>query len=91
MRSPQLVIKRPLLTEKGTRLTARIAKALAGLGGGKVLVVDADNEALARGTKNLKRTKWLAPEGLNVYDVLNYDTLVITAPSAKQVEEALRA
>jgi large subunit ribosomal protein L4 len=56
-----------------------------------VLVVDAGNELLARGTKNLPSAKWIAPEGLNVYDVLKYDTLIITAPSAKQVEDALRS
>jgi ribosomal protein L4 len=78
--------------EGGQRLTKRIHDALAGLGTGKkVLVVDAGNELLARGTKNLPSAKWIAPEGLNVYDVLKYDTLIITAPSAKQVEDALRS
>ena len=73
------------------KLTKQVAAALAALGASKALVVDsADNALLARGTKNLAKAKWLAPEGLNVYDVLKYDTLVITAPSAKKVEEALR-
>ena len=66
--------------------------ALEALGtGDKVLIVDAkDNELLGRGTRNLAAHKWLAPEGLNVYDVLNHDTLLITAASAKAVEQALR-
>jgi large subunit ribosomal protein L4 len=76
---------------KAGRLTRKVADALAKLGAGKALIVDsADNALLARGTRNLGKAKWLAPEGLNVYDVLKYDTLVITAPSAKKVEEALR-
>lgn len=76
---------------KGGRITKKVATALAKLGGNKVLVIDsAENELLARGTKNLTKAKWIAPEGLNVYDVLNHDTLIITTSSAKKVEEALR-
>jgi large subunit ribosomal protein L4 len=75
--------------------TRSVTAALAALGvaqpASKVLIVDAgDNEDLVRGSRNLPRSKWLAPEGLNVYDVLNYETLVITSASARQVEEALR-
>jgi large subunit ribosomal protein L4 len=75
----------------GPQLTKRVKAALAAFGGSKVLLVDAsDNQLLARGVRNLPKAKWLAPEGLNVYDVLKYDTLVITAPSAKAVEQALK-
>jgi large subunit ribosomal protein L4 len=75
--------------------TRNVAKALEALGisqpASKVLIVDdRENEALVRGAKNLRSSKWLAPEGLNVYDVLNHATLVITSTMAKQVEEALR-
>jgi large subunit ribosomal protein L4 len=72
------------------KLTKQVATALAALGATNALVVDGDNAQLARGARNLAKAKWLAPEGLNVYDVLKYDTLIITAPSAKKVEEALR-
>src|SRR5688572_28814632 len=72
--------------------TKSVVAALEALGtGDKVLIVDAkDNELLGRGTRNLTAHKWLAPEGLNVYDVLHHDTLLITAASAKAVEQALR-
>jgi large subunit ribosomal protein L4 len=71
--------------------TKLVAEALGKLGVVKALIVDAkDNANLVRGAKNLPRAKWLAPEGLNVYDVLDYDTLVITSDSAKQVEAALK-
>ena len=57
----------------------------------KVLIVDAgDNENLIRGTKNLKSAKWLAPEGLNVYDVLNHETLLLTRGALAAVEGALK-
>ena len=87
----QKVIILDAFTVAAPKLTKQVASALAALGAaGKALVVDGGNELLARGTKNLAKAKWLAPEGLNVYDVLKYDTLIITAPSAKQVEEALK-
>jgi large subunit ribosomal protein L4 len=74
--------------------TKAVAGALAALGvaqpTSKVLIVDAKgNEALVRGARNLASSQWLAPEGLNVYDILRHDTLVITQASAKQVEAAL--
>jgi large subunit ribosomal protein L4 len=72
-------------------LTKQVAAALAKLGAGKALIVDArENEWLARGAKNLPKAKWIAPEGLNVYDVLNHETLIITRESAKRVEDALK-
>jgi large subunit ribosomal protein L4 len=86
----QKVIILDAFTVAAPKLTKQVASALAALGAGKALVVDGGNELLARGAKNLPKAKWLAPEGLNVYDVLKYDTLIITAPSAKQVEEALK-
>lgn len=75
--------------------TRNVTGALSALGApqpeAKVLIVDSsDNALLVRGARNLPRSKWLAPEGLNVYDVLNHQTLVITSATAKAVEEALR-
>jgi large subunit ribosomal protein L4 len=76
------------LAEPKTKL---VAQALKKLGAEKALIVDGKgNEKLVRGTRNLPRAKWLAPEGLNVYDILDHDTLVITRDSAKQVEQALK-
>jgi large subunit ribosomal protein L4 len=75
--------------------TKQVAKALAALGitqpASKVLIVDLkDNELLVRGTRNLASSKWLAPEGINVYDILRHETVVITQASVKQVEAALK-
>ena len=52
-----------------------MAEVLKKLGAKKPLIVDAKNETLAKSTRNLVRTKYLATEGLNVYDVLDYETL----------------
>ena len=66
------------------------AKVLAKLGVKKALVVDAGaNEALAKSVRNLDGHDFLAVEGLNVYDILKHDTLVLTAATAKKLEEAL--
>jgi large subunit ribosomal protein L4 len=72
--------------------TKSVAAALAALGAGdKALIVDAKtNEMLVRGARNLARSQWLAPEGLNVYDILRHDVLVLTQAAAQQVTEALK-
>jgi large subunit ribosomal protein L4 len=73
--------------------TKSVAAALAALGAGaKALIVDAkSNELLVRGAKNLARSQWLAPEGLNVYDILRHDVLVLTQAAAQQVVDTLKA
>jgi large subunit ribosomal protein L4 len=73
--------------------TKSLAKTLATLSGkgGKALIVDgADNAKLVQGARNLTAAKWLAPEGLNVYDVLNHDTLILTKDVVAKVQDALR-
>ena len=42
-----------------------------------------------RASKNLASSQWLAPEGLNVYDILRHQTVVLTHAAAKAVEAAL--
>ncbi len=76
--------------------TRNVAKALQALGmpqpAERVLIVDSgDNAALVRGTRNLPSSKWLAPEGLNVYDILNHQTLIMTSETVKKVEAALNS
>ncbi len=71
--------------------TKSVASAVETLGGGKVLIVDAKTNAmLVRGAKNLASSQWLAPEGLNVYDILRHDTLVITQAAIASISEALK-
>lgn len=74
--------------------TKAVATALANLGlaqpDAKVLIVDAkDNDLLVRGARNLRSSQWLAPEGLNVYDILRHESLVLTQAAAKAVVSAL--
>ena len=70
--------------------TAAAQKVLAKLGTKKALVVDEGaNRALAKSVRNLDGSDFLALEGLNVYDILKHDELVLTASIAKKLEEKL--
>jgi large subunit ribosomal protein L4 len=70
--------------------TKAAAEVLATLGMKKALVVDgASNENLARSVRNLDGSDFLAVEGLNVYDILRHDGLVLTAETAKKLEARL--
>ena len=70
--------------------TQGAAAVLEKLGAPKALVVDgAANVALARSVRNLAGADFLAVEGLNVYDILKHDALVLTAATAKKLEASL--
>jgi large subunit ribosomal protein L4 len=70
--------------------TSVAADVLAKLGLKKALVVDAAaNQALAKSVRNLRNSDFLPVEGLNVYDILKHETLVLTEDTAKQLEAAL--
>ena len=63
----------------------------AGLGLERALIVEGkENQNVHRSVRNLPTFQVLPPEGLNLKDVLRFETLVLTAGTAKQVEEALR-
>jgi len=71
--------------------TKRVAAALKALGAEKALIVDGkDNEKLSRSTRNLANSKFLPHEGLNVYDVLHYDSLVLSQPAAQALSTRLK-
>ena len=55
-----------------------------------LIVDDRSNENLKKSAKNLKKFKFLATEGLNVYDLLKFDVLVVTKSSVAQIEGALK-
>jgi len=71
--------------------TKSVAKALSVLGTGKALIVDAKSNAmLVRGAKNLPKSQWLAPEGVNVYDIMRHEWLILTQAAAELVTTALK-
>jgi large subunit ribosomal protein L4 len=70
--------------------TKAAAQVLAKLGARKALVVDGlANASLARSVRNLDGSDFLPVEGLNVYDILKHDALVLTADTAKKLEATL--
>lgn len=89
----KLVVLDSFKTDGKTKDVASILSALgAAQPDSKALIVEViGNELLIRGAKNLRRSKWLAPEGLNVYDVLDHPTLVMTKESIEKVTESLRS
>jgi large subunit ribosomal protein L4 len=53
----------------------------------KSLVVDAStNEKLVRSVRNLASSRFMPPEGINVYDLLKHDHLVVTKDAVKALE-----
>jgi large subunit ribosomal protein L4 len=75
--------------------TKSVATALAALGVAqpthKVLIVDAkDNGNLVRGARNLASSQCIAPEGVNVYDILRHQTLVLTQAAVASITAALK-
>lgn len=56
-----------------------------------LFVLDADNENLQKSSRNVKNIKMIRSEGLNVYDILNHEHLVLLEPSIKKIEGALLA
>jgi large subunit ribosomal protein L4 len=72
--------------------TKRLAGILKVLGADSAVIVDGKGNAnLSKSARNLPKSKYLAPEGLNVYDILNHPTLVIAAGAVKDIETRLTA
>lgn len=57
--------------------------------GTTLFVIDEKNPILDKSSRNIKAVKMLRAEGINVYDILKYDTLVLLEPSVKKIEGAL--
>jgi len=54
-----------------------------------LIVTDEKNENLEKSSRNVPGVKVMRKEGLNVYDVLKYDSLVLLAPTLKGIEGRL--
>lgn len=53
----------------------------------KSLVVDSSsNDKLVKSIRNLSNHQFLPPEGVNVYDLLRHDHLVVSKDAAKALE-----
>jgi large subunit ribosomal protein L4 len=74
--------------------TKAVAQAIGKLNakGGSAVVVDArDNEKLMLSARNIDGATFLPPEGVNVYDILRHDHLILTQQAARALEQRLTA
>ncbi|HHW96965.1 MAG: 50S ribosomal protein L4 [Myxococcota bacterium] len=69
--------------------TKRIAELMARFEVGSVLFVDVDNRNLSLSCRNLPTAKYLSSRGLNLFDVLKYDHLILTKGAVEAIEGAL--
>ena len=70
--------------------TKALAKRLTKLGAESALIVDgAFDEKFALSARNLDGVALLSAAGLNVYDILRRDKLVLTTAAVKAIEERL--
>ena len=53
------------------------------------LIIDNSNITLEKSARNVPFVKVLRPEGLNVYDILKHDKLVITQPCLEKITKSL--
>ena len=56
-----------------------------------LIVTDGNNENLQLSSRNVRDIKVLRSEGLNVYDILKYRTLVLLEPALKNIEGRLQS
>ena len=68
--------------------TKLMAGVLGKLNAGKALVVTAGkDESVVRASGNIQGVKTSTADNINVYDLVNYDKLIITKEAVKRVEE----
>ncbi len=70
--------------------TQSFVKVLEALGLGNILIVsDADDANLILSSRNVSDVKVLKTEGLNVYDILKFDNLLLVESSVENIEGRL--
>ncbi|WP_077368844.1 50S ribosomal protein L4 [Anaerosalibacter sp. Marseille-P3206] len=69
--------------------TKEMAKILANIKAGKkaLIVMDEKNDNVIKSVKNIPNVKATLVSTLNVYDILNYDSFIITKGAVSKVEE----
>jgi large subunit ribosomal protein L4 len=72
--------------------TKAVASAIDSLNLEKpLIVIDKADETLELSARNIPGVKVLRVDGLNVYDILNHQHLVLLEPSIKEIEGRLAA
>ena len=87
-RDGELLVVRDLgLEEIKTKDLAEKLKAMGVVNG--LIVIPAKDEIIEKSARNLPKVKVLRVEGLNVYDMLKYDKLVLLEGVVEKLEERL--
>jgi len=75
------------------KISTRVFKGVVDLFSLKkaLFVIDDINEVLLKSSRNIKNVKMIRSEGINVYDILNHEHLILLEPSVKKIEGALLA
>ena len=87
-----LVIDKLASGGKDAGKTANLRSQLAKLGAENALIVGGAelNEALPKAARNIPRVEVLPQQGINVYDILRRDVLVLSKDAAVHLEERLK-
>jgi large subunit ribosomal protein L4 len=71
--------------------TKKVAEILKVLGAGKALVVDGKaNDNLRISVRNIAESQFLPPEGVNLYDVLRHEHLILTKDAVAELQTRLQ-
>lgn len=66
--------------------TNELAKRLKKFGVEKAVLIDAEaDEKFTRAARNLQKYRYCAVDGMNVYDLLKYDTAIVTKASLERI------
>jgi len=68
--------------------TKELASRLNGFGVNKALLIDGEmNQMFARASRNLPKCRYNTVDGLNVYDILKFDTVILSQASLEKVAQ----
>jgi large subunit ribosomal protein L4 len=75
------------------RIKTRVFKGMLDVFGltSALFVLDKPDTVLEKSSRNIRNIKMMRTEGLNVYDLLRYEHVVMLEPSVKMIEGALLA
>ncbi len=69
--------------------TRKVAEMLRAFGVSSAMLVSDDNEKLYLSSRNLPRVMAVSHQGVNVYDLLKHDTLMVSAAALGKIQGAL--
>jgi len=79
------------VAKAGSHKTKEMAKTLTSLGLTSALIIDGTPDVnFVRAVRNIKNIDVLPEKGINVYDILRRDTLVLTKDAVAQLEARLK-